>query len=138
MSRNHISALLSGIGLLLAFVLARAVFPSAFFRAAVGNMVPLLIILAAFAVSARNAHDSRGHTRFFWGLMATGMAMWSFNQAAWTWFEVITHQPLPDAFFGDIVLFLHVVPIMAAVAIRPHQADERDGMLPSADRKSVV
>jgi signal transduction histidine kinase len=131
-SRNHISALLSGIGLLLAFVLARAVFPSAFFRAAVGNMVPLLIILAAFAVSARNAHDSRGHTRFFWGLMATGMAMWSFNQAAWTWFEVITHQPLPDAFFGDIVLFLHVVPIMAAVAIRPHQADERDGMLPSA------
>ncbi len=97
-----------------------------------GNLVPLLIILAAFAVSARNAFDSRGHTRFFWGLMATGMAMWSFNQACWTWFEVITRQPLPDAFFGDIVLFLHIVPIMAAVAIRPHQADERDGMLPSA------
>jgi hypothetical protein len=30
------------------------------------------------------------------------------------------------------VLFLHIVPIMAAVAIRPHQADEREGMLPSA------
>ena len=97
-----------------------------------GNLVPLLVLLAAFAFSARNALDSRGHTRLFWGLMAAGMAMWSFNQAAWAWFEVITHQPLPEVFFGDIVLFLHIVPIMAAVAIRPHQADERDGMLPSA------
>jgi len=117
---------------LLAFALAPAVFPSAFFRAAMGNLVPLLVLLAAFAFSARNALDSRGHTRLFWGLMAAGMAMWSFNQAAWAWFEVITHQPLPEVFFGDIVLFLHIVPIMAAVAIRPHQADERDGMLPSA------
>jgi signal transduction histidine kinase len=117
---------------LLAFALAPTVFPSAFFRAAMGNLVPLLVLLAAFAFSARNALDSRGHTRLFWGLMATGMAMWSFNQAAWAWFEVITHQPLPEVFFGDIVLFLHIVPIMAAVAIRPHQADERDGMLPSA------
>ncbi len=132
MSRNHISALLSGTGLLLAFALAPAVFPSAFFRAAMGNLVPLLVLLAAFAFSARNALDSRGHTRLFWGLMAIGMAMWSFNQAAWAWFEVIARQPLPDAFFGDIVLFLHVVPIMAAVAIRPHQTDERDGKLPSA------
>jgi len=58
--------------------------------------------------------------------------MWSFNQSCWAWFEVIAHKPLPDPFPGDIVLFLHVVPIMAAVAIRPHQADEREGVLPSA------
>ncbi len=30
------------------------------------------------------------------------------------------------------MLFLHIVPIMAAVAIRPHQADDREGLLPSA------
>ena len=41
-------------------------------------------------------------------------------------------KPLPDPFPGDIVLFLHVVPIMAAVAIHPHQAEEREGILPSA------
>ena len=28
------------------------------------------------------------------------------------------------------MLFLHVVPIMAAVAMQPHQAEEREGMLP--------
>ena len=97
-----------------------------------GDLVPLLVLAAAFIVSARNAFDSRGHTRLFWGLMTTGMAMWCFNQACWTWFEVLVQKPLPQPFQGHIVLFLHVIPIMAAVAIRPHQADEREGMLPSA------
>ena len=63
--------------------------------------------------------------------MSAGMTMWTFNQACWAWFEVIARKPLPDPFPGDIVLFLHVVPIMAAVAIRPQHADEREGMLPS-------
>jgi signal transduction histidine kinase len=116
----------------LAFVLAPVVFPSPFFRLAMGDAVPLLVIAAAFIVSARNAFDSRGHTRLFWSLMTAGMAMWCFNQACWMWFEVVIRKPLPDPFGGDVVLFLHVVPIMAAVSIRPHEADEREGMLPSA------
>ncbi len=117
--------------MLLAFAAAPAVFPSPLFRVAMGDLGPLLVIAAAFTVSARNAFDSRGHTRLFWTLIATGMAMWTFNQSCWTWFEVIARRPLPDPFEGDIILFLHVVPITAAVAIRPHQADEREGTLPS-------
>ncbi|MGD0792104.1 MAG: HAMP domain-containing sensor histidine kinase [Terriglobales bacterium] len=132
MSRLQISSLLGGVGLLLAFVLAPVVFPSPFFRVATGDVIPLLVITAAFILCARNAFDSRGHTRLFWSLMTAGMAMWCFNQACWVWFEVVARKPLPDPFYGDVVLFLHVVPIMAAVAIRPHQADEREGMLPSA------
>jgi signal transduction histidine kinase len=131
-SRLQISSLLCGVGLLLAFALAPVVFPNPFFRVAMGDLIPLLAITAAFILSARNAFDSRGHTRLFWSLMATGMAMWCFNQACWAWFEVVVRKPVPNPFQGDIVLFLHVVPMMAAVAIRPHQADEREGMLPSA------
>ena len=131
-SRPHIPSLLCGAGLLLAFVLAPVVFPNPFFRLAMGDAVPLLVIAAAFIVSARNAFDSRGHTRLFWSLMTAGMAMWCFNQACWMWFEVVIRRPLPDPFGGDVVLFLHVVPIMAAVSIRPHEADESEGMLPSA------
>jgi signal transduction histidine kinase len=115
----------------LAFVLAPVVFPNPFFRLAMGDAVPLLVIAAAFIVSARNAFDSRGHTRLFWSLMTAGMAMWCFNQACWMWFEVVIRKPLPDPFGGDVVLFLHVVPIMAAVSIRPHEANESEGMLPS-------
>jgi signal transduction histidine kinase len=131
-TRLHISAPICGIGVLLAFALAPAIFPNPAFQVAMGDIVPLLVITAAFVISAKNAFDSHGHTRLFWSLMTTGMAMWCFNQSFWVWYEVIARQALPDPFQGDIVLFLHVVPIMAAVAIRPHQADEREGMLPSA------
>jgi signal transduction histidine kinase len=129
--RLQISALLGGACLLLVFLLAPVVFPNVFFRVAMGDLVPLLAITAAFILSTRNALDSRGHTRLFWSLMAAGMAMWGSNAACWTWFEVLVRKPLPHPFQGDIVLFLHIVPIMAAVSIRPHQADEREGVLPS-------
>src|SRR5580700_3601262 len=125
--------LLWGVGVLVAFALAPVMFPNPRFRVAMGDLVPLLVISAAFVVSIRNAFDSRGHTRLFWSLVAASMAMWCFSQSCWAWYEVVINRhPLPDPFEGDIVLFLHVVPIMAAVAIRPHQADEREGMLPSA------
>jgi signal transduction histidine kinase len=130
-SRLQISALLCGICLLLAFALAPAVVPGPFFRVAMGDLVPLLVIAAAFIVCARNAFDSRGHTRLFWSLMTTGMAMWCFNQGCWAWFEVVLRKPLPEPSPGALVLFLHIVSIIAAVAIRPHQADEREGLLPS-------
>ncbi len=131
LSSRHISWFLAGVGLLLAFVLAPALFPRPFFRTAMGDLIPLLVIAAACIPSARNACDSRGHTRLFWSLMTTGLVMWGFNQAMWVWYEVVTRKPMPDPFSGDIVLFLHVVPIMAAVAIQPHQAEEREGILPS-------
>ena len=44
-----------GVGLLLAFALAPAVFPSPFFRTAMGDLIPLLVIAAACIPSARNA-----------------------------------------------------------------------------------
>ncbi len=132
MSRPQISALLCGVGLLLAFALAPVVIPSPFFRVVMGDLVPLVLIAATFIIATRNAFDSRGHTRLFWSLVAVGMGMWSFNQGCWTWFEVVLRRTLPDPFLGDIVLFMHVVPITAAVAIRPHRADESEGMLASA------
>jgi signal transduction histidine kinase len=131
-SKLQISSLFCGLGLLLAFAGAPAIFPSPFFRVAIGDLVPMLVIGATAILCVRNASDSGGHTRFFWTLMAAGMVMWSFNQACWAWFELVLRKPLPDPFPGDIVLFMHVVPITAAMAIRPHEADEREGVLPSA------
>ncbi len=130
-SLRPIPSLLWGVGLLLAFALAPRVFPNPVFRTAMGDLIPLLVIAAACIPSARNAFDSRGHTRLFWSLMTAGLVMWGFNQACWVWFEVVVRRPLPQPFPGDIVLFLHVVPIMAAVAIHP-QVEEYEGMLPSA------
>ncbi len=132
MSARPKSLVVRAVCLLAAFALAPVAFPNEAFRVAMGDLVPLIALAAVFAISTMNAKDSRGHTRLFWSLIATGVAMWCFNQACWTWFEVILHKPLPDPFLGDIVLFLHVVPIMAAVAIRPHEADKNEGILTSA------
>ncbi len=132
MPLRPISSLACGIALVLAFALAPVVFPNLFFRVAMGNLVPLLVSTVTLVLTIRNTLDSRGHTRLFWGLMTIGLVMWWFNQAGWAWFEVVRRQPLPDPFYGDIILFLHAVPIMAAVSIRPQKADESEGVLPSA------
>jgi signal transduction histidine kinase len=132
MALRPISSLACGIALVLCFILAPSVFPNLFFRVAMGNLLPLLVGTVTLILAVRNTLDSRGNTRLFWGLMTAGLAMWWFNQAGWTWFEVILRQPLPDPFYGDIILFLHAVPFMAAVSIRPQKTDESEGVLPSA------
>jgi signal transduction histidine kinase len=132
MPSRSISAVVGGMALLLIFALAPVVFPNPFFRIVMGDSIPLVISTATLVLTIRNALDSRGHTRLFWVLMTAGLVMWWFNQAGWAWFEVVLRQPVPDPFYGDIILFLHAVPFMAAVAIRPQKADEREGVLPSA------
>jgi len=95
-------------------------------------VIPFLIGTATLVLATRNTIDSRGNTRLFWALMTTGLFMWWVNQAGWLWFEVILRAPIPDPFYGDIILFLHPVPLIAAVAIRPQKSHESEGMLPSA------
>ncbi|MBZ5682146.1 MAG: GGDEF domain-containing protein [Acidobacteriia bacterium] len=46
--------------------------------------------------------------------------MWLCTQLLWTYFEVFLRHEAPNPFVGDVVLFLHVVPLMAAVAVQPH------------------
>ncbi len=96
-----------------------------------GDIVPLVVALAAAIIMAGNAVESRGHSRLFWAMMTLGMLMWSFSQAGWVWFEVLLRTRIPEPFFGDVALFLHLVPIMAAVSIRPQQGDENASMASS-------
>ena len=128
-SLRSISGLICGLAFLLAFALAPVVIHGAAFRLALGDLVPLLVLSVTCFLSLRNAVDSHGHPRLFWSLFTAGMVMWWINQASWTWYEVIVRQPLPDPFSADIVLFLHVVPFIAAVAIRPHDLDDKESML---------
>ena len=78
-------------------------------------------LLIATAVMIWNARSTHGRERAFWSFYALGCAMWAINQAGWTYYEVISRQTLPDPFVGDVILFLHVVPFMAALAIRPYR-----------------
>lgn len=87
----------------------------------------LLIATAAFLPKTHRARSNTFHTRLFWILMTTGMIFWLGYQAMWNYFEVIKRQEVPDPFLGDIVLFLHLVPMIAALAVLPHlREDDRD------------
>jgi signal transduction histidine kinase len=41
-------------------------------------------------------------------------------QLFWTYYEVWLRADVPDLCAADMVLFLHIVPLMAALALRPH------------------
>jgi len=57
--------------------------------------------------------------------MGVGFAFWLIAQGLWACFEVILHKHVPDPFVGDIILFMHVVPMLSALALQPHKTSER-------------
>jgi signal transduction histidine kinase len=89
--------------------------------AAFGDISVLLLLLAASAVMFWNA-SIHARCRVFWLLFASGCLLWSINQSLWTYYEVILGKDVPDPFIGDVILFFHVVPLMAAIALRPHRS----------------
>jgi signal transduction histidine kinase len=92
---------------------------------AFGDIVQFSLLFLAFLLMSANAVSTRGQIRLFWGLMALGCLLWSASLALWTLYEVILRRGIPEPFIGDAILFVHVVPFMAAVALRPHLSDEK-------------
>ena len=87
----------------------------------------LLVATAAFLPNTSRSRCSTVQIRLFWILMSVGMLFWLTYQAMWNYFEVFKRQDVPSPFLGDIVLFLHLVPMIAALAVLPHlREDERD------------
>ena len=87
----------------------------------------LLVATAAFLPNTLRSRCPTLHMRLFWILMSVGMLFWLTYQGMWNYFEVFKHQDVPEPFLGDVVLFLHLVPMIAALAVLPHlRDDERD------------
>ncbi len=70
----------------------------------------------------------------FWVLITLGLTFWLAYQLLWTYIEVVLRQDVPEPFVGDIVLILHIVPMMAALALQPQiEQDDRTIRLGSLD-----
>jgi signal transduction histidine kinase len=89
-----------------------------------GNIVQCIVPLIANAGLLANASTANWRRNAFWMLLALGCTLWMCGQFAWTYYEVYLHQPLPDMFSGDIIFFLRGIPMMAALALRPHRKME--------------
>jgi len=84
-----------------------------------GDVLPLLICLIACLTMIRNGRRADGVVRAFWWLLALGCGLWAVNQGGWAWYEAVLLRKPPDAAFVDPVLFLHLVPLIAAVGLLP-------------------
>lgn len=109
-------------------------FPRSFGLTAFGDLTQCALLAAAFFSFLSNARSTHGRTKFFWALMTVGFGAWLSAQMLWTYFEVFLRQEVPNPFVGDIVLFLHIVPMMAALALQPHsKRDDHSARFKSLD-----
>jgi signal transduction histidine kinase len=108
------------IGCLAALVLGALILPHSFRLTAFSDVIQCLLLFSGTVVFVPHALRTEGRMRLFWGMMTLGVGFWFVYQLLWTYFEIVLHKDVPDPFGGDIILFLHIVPLIAAIAMRPH------------------
>lgn len=84
-----------------------------------GNVMQCIVPLFASAGLLMNATSPHWRRNVFWMLLALGCTLWLAGQLLWTYYEVHLELPVPNPFIGDVVFFLHTVPLIAALALRP-------------------
>jgi signal transduction histidine kinase len=107
-------------GSLTALIVAALVLPRSFGLTAVSDIVQCFLLVSGAASFIPQVLRSRGRIRLFWSLIAMGVSFWLLYQLLWTYYEVVLRRDVPDLFAGDVILFLHLVPLMAAIGLRPH------------------
>jgi signal transduction histidine kinase/DNA-binding response OmpR family regulator/HPt (histidine-containing phosphotransfer) domain-containing protein len=87
---------------------------------AFSNITLFILVLFCALVAASNAVRSFRGYRPFWALFAISMGTWALDQWLWVYYELWRHTDVPNESIGDPALFFHTVPLMAALAMRPH------------------
>jgi signal transduction histidine kinase len=124
--RSHLW--LAGVaGLLAAFVLAALVLPRSYRLTAFSDLIQCVLLVSGAASFVPLVLRSEGRMRLFWSLITLGIFFWLSYQLLWTYFEVFLQRDVPDLFVGDVILFLHIVPLMAALALRVHTPQDEYG-----------
>ncbi len=108
------------LGILAAFIFAALVLPQSFGLTAFCDIAETLLLVSGVASFVPLARRSQGRMRLFWSLIALGVGFWLCYQLFWVYYEIVLRSEVPDLFVGDGVLFLNIVPLMAALALRPH------------------
>jgi PAS domain S-box-containing protein len=113
------SSALIGIVVLKAF-LSLAIKPGSWVATYSGISYFLLLSLAAtFAI--RNAVQNTLGSRPFWVFLAIADGLWALDQWLYLYYGLGLRLDVPANSIADPVLFLHIVPLMAAAAALPHR-----------------
>lgn len=101
-------------------ILVSVLAPPSIGLTAFGDLTQCVLLFCATLAILSNIRTSDKKAQLYWALMAFGCGMWFCVQVLWTYFEVLLRQEVPNPFVADVALFLHVVPMMAALAVQPH------------------
>src|SRR5260370_14993466 len=85
-----------------------------------GNLVQCIVPLFANTGLLLNAGTPHWRRNIFWMLLAMSCTLWMIGQFEWTYYEVYLRWPLPEMYGGDILFFFRGIPMIAALALRPH------------------
>ncbi len=135
MSRRSQLWAFGAAGLVLAQALASILLPNrGFALTATSDVIQCAILLIATLSCVPIAMKTSGRTRLFWAFMGFGLSSWLTYQILWSYIEVVQKREVPALFVGDVIVFLHFVPMMAALALHPNvQQDERELRVGSLD-----
>jgi hypothetical protein len=92
-----------------------------------GGCAYFLLLLLATGFAILNAVERTHGRRLFWVFISLGYGLWSLDQWLFIYYGAIRHIDVPDNSIADPALFLHLVPLMAAIAMQPHlkQPDQK-------------
>jgi signal transduction histidine kinase len=110
-------------GITLAFAVVSLTVPRGPVLTAIADVGYFLVTLAVGVAMLANAWSTRGVNRRFWTLMGSGCILWAADLAAWTYYEVVRQTNVPTVSFMDVFLFLHLIPMIAAIGLRPHRIE---------------
>jgi signal transduction histidine kinase len=110
-------------GITVAFAIVSQALPRGPLLTAISDIGYFLLTLAVGMVMLANAWSTRVVNRRFWILMGAGCILWAVDLAAWTYYEVLRQADVPIVSFMDVFLFLHLVPMIAAIGLRPHRIE---------------
>ncbi len=96
--------------------------PRGFAAAFISDSLQVVLLAAATILSLRNAVKSHSNVRVFWLLVFLGSAMWFLSLLLWSTYEIWFRREVPDIPIADILLFVKLVPLTAALALEPHKS----------------
>jgi signal transduction histidine kinase len=121
-SRSFRYPLLSCAAVACVSLLAALLLPKSYALAFIGDGLQVVLVAAAAILSFQNAARSHAHVRGFWMLISLGCAMWTVSLLLWSTYELWFRREVPDIPIADILLFVKLVPLTAAIGLEPHKS----------------
>lgn len=126
LSRPFVYILASWVFFLGGYAVVVLFLPRGTARTTLCDFLECLVPLFANTCLLWNAASPYRRRNGFWMLLALGSTLWLAGRLYSTYVELGLNHPVRSPFPGDLLFFLHTVPLMAALALMPHARKMRE------------